>query len=129
MAEYGNKVRLVVRDNPLENIHPDAFAAAVAANAAHAQGKYFEYIELLYRNQNALDAASLKRYAAEVGLNAKQFDIDLTRENAAAEIRKDLADGDAYGVGGTPTLYVNGVKVHSLSAGAFRRAIDRALAK
>lgn len=129
IAEFGDKVRFVVRDNPLENIHADAFAAAMAANAANAQGKYFEYIDVLYRNQKALDAASLKRYAAEIGLNAKQFEIDFSRETSAAEIRKDLADGEAYGVSGTPTIFVNGVKVHRLSADAFRRAISRALAK
>ena len=129
VAEYGVKVRLVVRDFPLENIHDNALAAAAAANAARAQGKYFEYIELLYRNQSALDTASLKKYAAEVGLNVKQFEVDSTLERAAAEIKKDVADGEKYGVSGTPTIFVNGVKVHRLSADSFRRAINRALAK
>ena len=129
IAEYGEKVRFVVRDYPLESIHENAFAAAKAANAAGAQGKYFEYIDLLYRNQSSLDAASLKRYAADLGLNVKQFEIDLNAERSAAEIRKDAADGDALGVSGTPTIFVNGVKVHRLSPESFRRSIDRALAK
>jgi protein-disulfide isomerase len=129
VAEFGEKVRLVVRDFPLENIHENAFAAAKAANAAGAQGKYFEYIDLLYRNQSALDATSLKKYAGDVGLNVKQFDVDSTLERSAAEIRKDAADGEKYGVSGTPTIFVNGVKVHRLSADSFRRAINRALAK
>ena len=129
ISEFGDKVRFVVRDYPLESIHENAFAAAMAANAAGAQGKYFEYIDLLYRNQTALDAASLKKYAADLGLNGKQFELDLTVERSAAEIRKDLADGDTHGVSGTPAIFVNGVKVHRLSAEAFRRAINRALAK
>jgi protein-disulfide isomerase len=62
-------------------------------------------------------------------LNVKQFDVDSTLERSAAEIRKDAADGEKYGVSGTPTIFVNGVKVHRLSADSFRRAINRALAK
>jgi len=129
IAEYGDKVRFVVRDYPLETIHENALLAAMAANAANAQGKFFEYSELLYRNQNALDRESLKKYAAETGLNVKQFEIDLGSEKSAAEIKKDQADGDAYGVSSTPTIFINGVKVHRLSAEGFRKAIDRALKK
>ena len=129
VSEFGGKVRLVVRDYPLDTIHENALTAAMAANAAAAQGKYFEFIDLLYRNQTALDTASLKRYAADLGLNAKQFELDLSLERSAAEIRKDIADGDAYGVSGTPSIFVNGVKVHRLSAESFRRSINRALAK
>jgi protein-disulfide isomerase len=128
MAEYPGKVRLVVRDFPLD-IHTDAVNAALAANAAAKQGKYVEYIERLYTNQNSLDKATLVRFATELGLNAKQFEIDFTDAAAAAEIKQDLADGEKAGVGGTPTIFVNGVKVHSLSASAFRRAIERALTK
>jgi protein-disulfide isomerase len=129
MAEYNDKVRFVVRDYPLENIHENAFLAAMAASAANAQGKFFEYTEILYKNQTALDRESLKKYAAETGLNVKQFELDLASEKAEAEIRKDRADGDAYGVSSTPAIFINGVKVHRLSAEAFRKAIDRALQK
>lgn len=129
IAEYGDKVRLVVRDFPLENIHENAFMAARAGYAANLQGKFIEYVEILYRNQNALDKASLIKYAADVGLNVKKFELDLSGENAAAEVRKDQADGRSYGIGGTPTIFVNGIKVGRLSADAFRKAIDRALKK
>ena len=127
IGEYGDRVRFVVRDFPLQNIHPNAFAAALAADAAKNQGKFFEYIEILYRNQEALDKDSLVRYAAQIGLNTKQFELDFTSEKAAAEVRKDIADGKAYGTAGTPTIFVNGMKVHRLSAEGFRRAINRAL--
>lgn len=129
ISEFVDKVRFVVRDYPLESIHENAFNAAMAANAAGAQGKYFEYIDLLYRNQSALDPVSLKKYATDLGLNARQFELDLTLERSAAEIRKDIAAGDAHGVSGTPAIFVNGVKVHRLSAESFRRSINRALAK
>jgi protein-disulfide isomerase len=129
MAEFPGKVRLVVRDYPLENIHPNAFNAALAANAAAKQEMFTEYAEKLYKNQDSLDKASLVRFAAELGLNAKQFEIDFSDAAASAEVKQDQADGDSHGVNSTPTVFVNGVKVHSISASAFRRAIERALAK
>ena len=129
VAEYGDKVRFVVRDFPLERIHENAFQAALAVNAARAQGKFVEYSELLYRNQEALDKVSLVRYATELGLNAKQFELDFNDAKAIAEVKKDQSDGRDYGVGSTPTIFVNGIKVQRLSAEAFRRAIDRALGK
>lgn len=127
MAAYAGKIRLVVRDFPLEAIHPNGFQAARAAAAANAQGKFFEYIEILYKNQNALDADSLKKYAAQIGLNAQQFEVDFNSEKIAAEIRKDMADGDAIGINSTPTIFVNGRRVLNLSVPGFKSAIDRAL--
>ena len=129
IAAYPGKVRLVVRDFPLESIHKDSLAAARAAAAANAQGKFFEYIEILYKNQAAQDEASLKKYASDLGLNASQFDIDFKSDKALAEIKKDIADGEAVGINGTPTIFVNGRRVGDLSVDAFKRAIDRALAK
>lgn len=129
LAEYAGKIRFVVRDFPLTTIHKNAFNAARAANAANAQGKFFEYAELLYAHQNDLDDTSLKKYAADLGLNVKQFEIDFSLEKTAAEVRKDMADGKAYGLTGTPTVFVNGLAVRRLSAEGFRGAIDRALKK
>lgn len=129
LGEYGDKVRFVVRDFPLESIHENAFRAALAANAALAQNKYFEYIDVLYRNQEGLDDASLKKYAAELGLNIAQFELDFSGEKTAAEVRKDMADGKKYGIGGTPAIFVNGVRIHRLSTDGFRTAIERALPK
>ncbi len=127
LADYGDRARLVVRDFPLESVHENAFSAALAANAANKQGKFFEYIEVLYRNQENLDAASLKNYAAELGLNVKQFELDLSDEKAAAEVRKDMAEAMNLGARGTPTIFVNGLKLNRLSIEAFKGAIDRAL--
>jgi protein-disulfide isomerase len=129
MAAYPGKIRFVVRDLPLTNIHENAFNAALAVGAANAQGKFFEYGELLYQRQNALDVASLKAYAAEMGLNVKQFDIDFSSEKIAAEVRKDMADADQYRISSTPTIFINGIRVRRLSESGFRSAIERALAK
>lgn len=129
LAEYGEKVRFAVKNYPLTTIHENALQAAIAAKAAQAQGKFFEYTEILYRNQNALDVESLKKYAVETGLNPSQFALDLQSERFAAEVRKDMTDGKIYGVTGTPTVFVNGIKVRVNTADAFREAIDKALKK
>ena len=129
LAEYADKTRFVVRDYPLAQLHENAFQAAVAAGAANAQGKFFEYTEVLYKNQNALDTASLKKYAAELGLNSKQFELDLASQKLADEVRKDMEDGKRYGINGTPTVFINGVKLRVLSEQGFRAAINKALGK
>lgn len=129
LTEYIGKVRFVLRDYPLVTIHENAFQAAVAANAARAQGKFFEYVEILYLNQEALDLASLKKYAIELGLNPQQFELDLQSTKNAEAVRKDMADGKSYGISGTPTVFVNGVKVRIMTAEGFRDAIDKALKK
>ena len=130
LAEYpSDKIRFVVRHYPLTTIHENAFRAALAAQAALAQGKFFEYTEILYRNQDALDDASLKKYAAETGLNLPQFELDLQSEKTSEAVRRDMADGKRYGITGTPTIYVNGVKVRVTTADGFREAINKALKK
>ncbi|HEX7331609.1 MAG TPA: thioredoxin domain-containing protein [Pyrinomonadaceae bacterium] len=128
LKSYGNKVRFVVRDFPL-NQHEHARKAAEAANAANAQGKFFEYISVLFKNQKALDIPSLKKYASELGLDRARFDAALDRGVYAAEVKKDVTDGEMYGVGSTPTIFVNGVQLRILSADGLKAAIDRAAGK
>ena len=125
LKSYGNQVRFVVRDFPL-NQHESARKAAEAANAANAQGKFFEYITVLFKNQKALDVPSLKKYASELGLDRARFDAALDRGVYAAEVQKDVEDGEAYGVGSTPTIFINGVQLRVLSVDELRAAIDRA---
>lgn len=125
LNSYGNKVRFVVRDFPL-NQHEWARKAAEAANAANAQGKFFEYIAVLFKNQKALDVPNLKKYASELGLDRARFDAALDRGVYAAEVKKDVEDGEMYGVGSTPTIFINGVQLRALSADGLRAAIDRA---
>ena len=125
LKSYGNKVRFVVRDFPL-NQHENARKAAEAANAANAQGKFFEYIGVLFKNQKALDVPSLKKYASELGLDRARFDAALDRGVYSAEVTKDISDGEVYGVGSTPTIFVNGVQLRILNADGLRAAIDRA---
>jgi len=125
LKSYGDKVRFVVRDFPL-NQHENARKAAEAANAANEQGKFFEYIAILFEHQKALDVASLKKYASYLGLNRTKFDAALDRGVYAAEVDHDVQDGEMYGVSSTPTIFINGVQLRTLNADGLREAIDRA---
>lgn len=125
LKQYGARVRLVVRDFPLEQ-HQWARKAAEAANAANAQGKFFEYIAILYKNQQALDVPSLKKYASDLGLDRARFDADLDSGKYAAEVAHDVADGKTYTIGGTPAIFINGVRLLDLDDRSIKAALDRA---
>jgi protein-disulfide isomerase len=125
LKPYGQRVRFVVRDFPLDQ-HQWSRKAAEAADAANAQGKFFEYISILYKNQQALDVPSLKKYASDLGLDRARFDADLDSGKYAAEVAHDVADGKSYTIGSTPTIFINGVRLMDLSDRGIKAAIDRA---
>ena len=125
-AEYGDRVRLVVRDYPLSQ-HADSHRAAEAAEAAREQGKYWEYVTLLYQNQSALQADKLKEYASRVGLDRAKFDAALDSGRFADSVRRDLLDGERAGVNGTPCIFVNGVRVERATYDLLKTAIEAAL--
>ncbi len=129
LKSYGNRVRFVIRDFPLTAAHPNAFRAAQAASAANAQGKFWEYIDILFRNQSTLDADSLKKYATQIGLDRKRFDLEFEGGKYDADIRRDVEDGEMYGIEGTPTIFINGVMLTELGADALRAAIEKAFAR
>src|SRR5438874_7389045 len=128
LKSYGNRVRFVIRDFPLTKLHPNAFRAAQAASAANAQGKFWEYIDILFKNQSSLDAESLKKYATQLGLDRKLFDAEFAGGKYDAEIRRDIEDGEMYGVEGTPAIFINGrmLQPSELSSDGLRAAIERA---
>jgi protein-disulfide isomerase/rhodanese-related sulfurtransferase len=109
--QYGNKVRFVFRQFPLETIHQFAFQAAKASECAGQQGKFWPMVETLYDDQADLTAPSLKKYAAEQGLDVAKFDACLEDPAVSARIREDIADGTALGVRATPTFFLNGKKI------------------
>lgn len=125
LKPYGNRVRFVVRNYPLPQ-HAQAFKSAEAAAAAKEQGKFFEYAAILFKNQSALDVPSLKKYASDLKLDRARFDAALDNGNYTATVRRDIADGDLYGINATPTLFINGVRLNGLSAATIQAAIDRA---
>ena len=110
VKEYGSKVRLVTRDFPLSQ-HAEAFKAAEAAEAAREQGKYWEYISILLRNQSALGVEKLKGYATELGLDRARFDSALDSGKFTEAVQRDIEDGTKLGINGTPALFINGRRV------------------
>ncbi|MEW6208863.1 MAG: thioredoxin domain-containing protein [Acidobacteriota bacterium] len=128
MAEYGDRVRLIVRDFPLEK-HPRAFKAAEAAEAARDQGKYWQYVEVLFANQSALQIADLKQYATRVGLDREKFDAALDSGRFSDKVQRDLREGMKVGVNGTPTIFVNGRPMKENSYEALKAAVETALSR
>ena len=129
LKSYGNRVRFLIRDFPITSLHPNAFRAAEAAGAANAQGKFWEYIDILFKNQNALDADSLKKYASQLGLDRKRFEAEFESGKYAGDIRRDVEAGEMYGVEATPTIFINGRLLTELSADGLRAAIEKAFAR
>lgn len=122
------KAKLIFRDFPL-SFHANAAKAAEAAECAGDQGKYYEMHDKLFGNQSALSVDSYKQWASELGLNTATFNSCLDSGKYASEVQKDIADAQAAGVTGTPTFFVNGVKlVGAQPYEVFQQAIDAALA-
>ena len=111
LAGYGD-VRYVWRHLPLTDVHPHAELAAEAAEAAAAQGSFWEMHDTLLRHQDALRPADLVRYAAELGLDAERFARDLRRHAYAARVAEDVDTADLGAVSGTPTFFINGQRHH-----------------
>jgi protein-disulfide isomerase len=128
-AAYGNRIKSVFKHFPLSNLHPQAQKAAEASECAAAQGRFWEMHDVLFQNQNALDIASLKKYAQNLQLNSLQFDACLDRGETAPAIAKDYQEGGLLGVEGTPTYFINGkMYVGYLSAERLKQIIDGELA-
>jgi protein-disulfide isomerase len=128
VAEFGSQAKFVVRDFPLTR-HPHAAKAAEAAEIAREQGKYWEYIPILYRNQGALQIEELRDYAVSIGLDREEFATALNSGKMAAHVERDLMDGSKLGVDGTPTFFVNGRRVTDISYEGLKAAIQAALKK
>lgn len=108
-------IKFVYRDFPLTSIHPGAEPAALAGECADEQNKFWVMHDKIFEEQDKggqgtveFDAADLKKWAREIGLNGAQFDSCLDSRKYAAEVEKDLQDGQGAGVTGTPGTFVNG---------------------
>jgi protein-disulfide isomerase len=107
LADFGD-VRYVWRHLPLTDVHPHAQLAAEAAEAAAAQGRFWEMHDMLLRHQDALRPADLIGYATELGLNGERFTRDLRKHVYASRVAEDVDTADLGAVSGTPTFFVNG---------------------
>ena len=129
-TKYGDRMRLVWKDFPLTQIHPQAFVAAQAGNCAREQGKFWEYHDKLFANQSALTADSLKKYAADTGLDTGKFNQCLDGSKYEARVEDALAAGKGLGISSTPTVYVNGRMINGAQPiEVFQSVIDEELAR
>ena len=111
MAKYNDSAVLVFKDFPLTALHPDALNAALAAECAKEQGKYWEYHDYLFDNNDKLGVDYLKEYAKFFGLDSKKFDACLDSKKYLYEIEKDKKAGAEVGVSGTPMTFINGRRI------------------
>jgi protein-disulfide isomerase len=126
----GDRLRLVFRNFPIPNSHPHAERAAEAAEAAGAQGKFWEMHDRLYEHQRALEDADLIGYGVALGLDLDRFVPELENGDYAERVRDDFRSGVRSGVNGTPTFYINGVRHDdSFDLETLLAAIQRAAAR
>lgn len=113
--QYRDKLTFIFREYPLTNIHPNAFAAATAAEAAGLQGKYYEMHDKLYQNQQAWANVAVNQrtgvfegYASELGLDMDKFRTDLSSSAISEKINRDRSIGKKLNVNSTPSFVLNG---------------------
>ena len=134
------KVKLVYKDLPLDNLHPNARPVHIAAECADEQGKFWEYHDVLFEKQsewNRLSSADLSsqlnQYATSMGLNSASFDSCLSSQDIADEVNADFLQAASYGATGTPTFFIGTEKdgfiklVGAQPYAAFQGAIDNLL--
>lgn len=119
----GVPVRFAFRHFPLVQIHPHALHAALAAEAAGRQDRFWEMHDLLFHRQKALGDEDLRRYAAGVGLDPDAFATDVAGRAGLDRIEEDVASGLAAGVQGTPALFLDGAPLGSYDADALTAAL------
>jgi protein-disulfide isomerase len=134
--DYGDRVALIFRNFPLQNIHKNAFTASRAAEAAALQGKFWQMHDMIYQGQKEWSESPDPRpiftnYASRLSLAVDKFKADLDKSEVTSRIIADFQRGDSIGVGGTPSIFLNGRELSSdiaLSDAKLRAEIDAALA-
>ncbi len=126
---YGDKVNFVFRNFPLTDIHQNAMLSAIAGECAHAQDKFWLMSDKLFSDSN-IGREKIELYANEIGLDTEQFAKCLDGYQGKGAVLKDVLDGQAAGVRGTPTWFIDGEKIEGvLSVSDFKKIIDYLLAK
>ena len=121
-------VKVVFKNFPLRK-HKFAMKAAVAALAAEGQGKFWEFHDLLFENNNKLGDQKIQEIAQAVGLNLEEYEKKKKDPATERRIKQDLSDGRRAGVRGTPTIFINGIRLRDRSLNGFQAAIDKQLQK
>ena len=108
LEHFRGKVRLVWRNFPLEGVHPHALNAALAAEAAGAQGRFWPMHDVLLENQAHLKGNHLRGYAQRLELDTARFEVDMEEQVYLQRVREQIEGGEKSGARGTPTFFVNG---------------------
>jgi protein-disulfide isomerase len=116
MARFAERVRFVYRHFPLEGVHPHAMQAALAAEAAGAQGKFWPMHDLLFDSQAHLKLPQLRGYAERLELDMARYDADMAEQVYLQRVREHIESGEKSGARGTPTFFVDG-KIQDVSFG------------
>jgi protein-disulfide isomerase len=126
---YPDDVRVVFKHLPL-SMHDRAMPAAIAAECARGQGRFWEMYDLLFSHQQALEYADLEGYAGQIGLDLEQWKGCFSAGTVAGRIEADVAQANGLGISGTPTFYVNGWLLQGAQPfSEFQRLVDRELEK
>jgi protein-disulfide isomerase len=129
-SKYGDKVKLVFRDFPIDSLHPGASKAHEAARCADEQGKFWAYHDKLFAGPANSSPELLNAFAKEVGLEPAAFETCLSSGKHQSAIKKDIEEGQRLGVAGTPAFFINGRLVSGAQPlEAFARVIDDELAR
>jgi protein-disulfide isomerase len=113
-TKFGTLLRFAFRHFPLRQAHPQAEIAAQAAEAASAQGKFWEMHTLFYENQFALRKEDLIQYAEKLELDLEEFTSALEQKTFAKRVTEDFRNGVRSGVNATPTLFINGFRYEGM---------------
>jgi protein-disulfide isomerase len=128
LEKYPQDVKVVFKNFPLRN-HKFAMKAAVAALAADSQGKFWEFHDLLFKNYNKLSDQKIQDIAVTVGLNLEEYEKKKSDPAIKRKVNQDFSDGRQAGVRGTPTIFINGIRLRDRSIKGFQTAIDKQLQK
>lgn len=128
LEKYPNDVKLVVKHFPLPS-HKAARPAAIAALAAHKQDKFWEFHAKLLENYRSLDDKKIEEIAIELKLDMAKFAADKKSPDISALIARDIQNGKAIGVRGTPTIFLNGKRVKNRSMQGFQQMIEAEISK
>jgi protein-disulfide isomerase len=116
----------VFRHFPVTELHPHAEQAALAAEAASAQGSFWQMHDLLFERQAALERQDLERYAKEIGLDLSAFGLSLDERSGLQRVREDLQSGRESGVNATPKFFINEVRHDGTDLRELAPAVERA---
>ena len=128
LDKYPDNVKIVFKHFPLP-FHQQAMPAALASMAAEKQGRFWEYHDALFKNQDKLSESTYMEIAKNLGLDLKQFSLDMMRPSIRNKIEEDIKDGKKAGISGTPSIFVNGRFVKKRELGTISKLIDSELGK